>query len=95
MLGCASVMADELTAKVLAIVARVKRIPEEQVTADSTFEELGIDSLDGMNILFELENDFDINVPDAQAKSLRSVREVVEGVRSLIEAKQRAAGTTQ
>jgi acyl carrier protein len=88
-------MTDELTTKVLAIVARVKRIPEDQVTPDSTFEELGIDSLDGMNILFELENDFDINVPDSQAKSLRTVRDVVDGVRGLVEAKQRETGTAQ
>ncbi len=87
-------MSDQLTTQVLEVVARVKRIPVEQVKPESTFEELGVDSLDGMNILFELENDFDINVPDAQAKSLRSVREVVEGVRTLVAEKQRATGTS-
>ncbi len=87
-------MSDQLTTQVLEVVARVKRIPVEQVKPESTFEELGVDSLDGMNILFELENDFDINVPDAQAKSLRSVREVVEGVRTLVVEKQRATGTS-
>ena len=87
-------MSDQLTTQVLEVVARVKRIPVEQVKLESTFEELGIDSLDGMNILFELENDFDINVPDAQAKSLRSVREVVDGVRALVAEKQRATGTS-
>jgi len=87
-------MSDPLTTQVIAAIARVKRIPAEQVKPESSFEELGIDSLDGMNILFELENDFDINVPDAQAKSLRSVREVVDGVRTLIAEKQRATGTS-
>jgi acyl carrier protein len=86
-------MSDALTEQVIEAIARVKRIPAEQVKVESTFEELGIDSLDGMNILFELENDFDINVPDAQAKSLRSVREVVDGVRTLIAEKQRPTGT--
>lgn len=87
-------MSDQLTTQVLEVVARVKRIPVEQVKPESTFEELGVDSLDGMNILFELENDFDINVPDAQAKSLRSVQEVVEGVKTLVAEKQRATGTS-
>jgi acyl carrier protein len=87
-------MSDQLTEQVLAIVARVKRIPVEQVRPESTFEQLGIDSLDGMNILFELENDFDINVPDAQAKSLHSVQEVIDGVRALIAEKQNAAGSS-
>lgn len=87
-------MSDQLTTQVLEVVARVKRIPVEQVKPESTFEELGVDSLDGMNILFELENDFDINVPDAKAKSLRSVQEVVEGVKTLVAEKQRATGTS-
>jgi acyl carrier protein len=87
-------MSDALTTQVIEAIARVKRIPAEQVKLESTFEELGIDSLDGMNILFELENDFDINVPDAQAKSLRNVREVVDGVRTLIAEKQRPTGTS-
>jgi acyl carrier protein len=76
-------MPEELTQKVIAVIASVKRVPAESVSLDSTFEELGIDSLDGMNILFELENEFDINIPDEQAHSIRSVREMVEGVEKL------------
>jgi acyl carrier protein len=79
-------MADEIAQKVLAVIAQVKRLPAESVALDSSFEQLGIDSLDGMNILFELENEFDINIPDEQARSIRSVREMVEGVKKLISA---------
>ena len=70
--------------KVLGIIASVKRIPRERVTPESTFEQLGIDSLDGMNILFEIEGAFDISIPDEQAKSIRTVREMLEGVRQLV-----------
>jgi acyl carrier protein len=79
-------MADEVAEKVLAVIAQIKRLPAESVALDSSFEELGIDSLDGMNILFELENEFDINIPDEQARSIRSVREMVDGVKKLIAA---------
>jgi acyl carrier protein len=79
-------MADEIAQKVLAVIAQIKRLPAESVALDSSFEQLGIDSLDGMNILFELENEFDINIPDEQARSIRSVREMVEGVKKLISA---------
>jgi acyl carrier protein len=77
-------MSDELTEKVLAVIASVKRIPQENVSLDSSFEQLGIDSLDGMNILFELENEFDINIPDEQSRQIRSVREMVEGIKKLV-----------
>jgi acyl carrier protein len=79
-------MADEVAEKVLAVIAQIKRLPSESVALDSSFEELGIDSLDGMNILFELENEFDINIPDEQARSIHSVREMVDGVKKLLSA---------
>jgi acyl carrier protein len=79
-------MPDEVASKVVAAIAQTKRIPTESVSLDSSFQELGIDSLDGMNILFELENEFDISIPDEQARSIQSVREMVEGIRKLLAA---------
>ena len=76
---------DEITARILAIVAETQRQDPAHVTVDSTFEELGIDSMDGVNIVFALENEFDINVPDEEVKNIRSVRDMVEGVRKLVE----------
>ena len=78
---------DEITARILGIVAETQRKNPAEVTIDSTFEELGIDSMDGVNIIFALENEFDINVPDDDVKKLRSVREVVDGVLRLVEMK--------
>jgi acyl carrier protein len=76
---------QELTQRILRIIAETQRKDPAQVTIDSSFEELGIDSMDGVNIVFALENEFDINVPDEEVKSIRSVRDMVEGVRTLVE----------
>lgn len=78
-------MSDDLSARVIAVIAATQHIPVESISIDSTFEELKIDSLDGINILFALENEFNINIPDEGAKSLRGVRDVVEGVRQLLQ----------
>ena len=40
--------------------------------------------MDGINILFALENEFDITIPDEQAKQIRSIREMVEGIDKLV-----------
>jgi acyl carrier protein len=77
-------MPDQLTQRVLNTIAATQRISPEKVRADSSFQELGIDSMDGINILFALENEFDITIPDEQAKQIRSVREIVEGVQKLV-----------
>ena len=87
-------MQDELSKRVIAVMAATQHMPEEKITIDSTFQELGIDSLDGINILFALESEFDINIPDDAAREIRTVHEMVEGVRQLVEAKQAAAGST-
>ena len=77
-------MSDQLTERVLSAIAATQRISPEKVTIDRSFEELGIDSMDGINILFALENEFDITIPDEQAKQIHSIREMVEGIRKLV-----------
>jgi acyl carrier protein len=71
-------------ALVLRAVASVKRLPQEQVTIDSSLAELGYDSLDTINLLFEIEQEFKISVPDEQARQIATVREVVNGVEKLL-----------
>ena len=80
------IMSDQLTQRVLNVIAATQRISPEKVTIESSFQELGIDSMDGINILFALENEFDITIPDEQAKSIRNVREMAEGIRKLVSA---------
>lgn len=81
---------DHVPEKILSLVAAIKRLPRERVSLDSSFEELGIDSLDGINLVFEIEGAFDISIPDEQARSIRSVRQMVEGVQALLSAAGRS-----
>jgi acyl carrier protein len=80
-------MAENVTEEVLDVIAETQRIPREKVTADARFEELGMDSMDAVNILFALEDKFDITIPDEQAKKIRSIRDVVDGVQALVNVK--------
>ena len=88
-------MSDELTQRVLKCIATSKRIPVEQVTIDSEFEQLGIDSMDAVEILFALENEFDISIPDEEARSVRNVQQMAEGVEKLVAAKTAGASAGQ
>lgn len=84
-------MSDELIQRVLKVIATSKRIPLETVTIDSEFQQLGIDSMDAVEILFALENEFDINIPDDEVRQVRSVRQMCEGVEKLVAAKSNTA----
>jgi acyl carrier protein len=78
---------ESLDAQVIRVIAQTQRIPVDSISLDSTFEQLKIDSLDGINIVFALENEFSINIPDEGVQNLHSVRETVAGVRRLLEEK--------
>lgn len=80
-------MPDEVTQKVIGVIAETMHVPVEKIQAESTFADLGIDSLDGINIVFALEKEFDIEVPDEAARQLRSVADAVAGIRTLLVAK--------
>ena len=65
------------------------------MTIDSDFVQLGIDSMDAVEILFALENEFDISIPDDEVRGVRNIRQMCEGVERLLEAKSaggKAAG---
>ena len=80
-------MSDDLIQRVRTVIANSQRMPIEKISIDSSFQELGIDSMDAVNILFGLESEFDINIPDEETKDIRTVRQMAEGVEKLLAAK--------
>ena len=77
-------MSDDILQRVIKVVAEAQKLPIEKITAESTFEELAIDSLDGIQLLFHLETEFDINIPDEAAREVRGIKELAEGVEKLV-----------
>lgn len=84
-------MGTDLQSRVIAEIASVKRIPLDRITPESTFEELAIDSLDATSLLFALEEEFGVAIPDADARQIRDVRGAVAAVEKLLAQK----GSTQ
>ena len=85
-------MDNDFLQRVIGVIAKTQHLDAAKIQLDSTYEELGIDSLDGVNILFHLESEFDIQIPDEAAKQIRTVRQTVEGVESLLVQKAAGAG---
>ena len=79
-------MSDSVTEKVIETLASVKRIPADNITLDTNLQELGIDSLDVFSLLFELENAFKVSIPDDDVRSIRTVNDIVTGVKKLLAA---------
>ena len=83
--------APELAARVMGVIANTQKLSPESVTIDKSFEELKIDSLDGINIMFALEEEFNIDIPDEEASKIRTVREMAAGVEKLVALKDSTA----
>jgi acyl carrier protein len=88
-------MSETIQARVLRVIATTQRLPLDKVKPDSTFEELGIDSMDSINILFDLESEFDIEIKDEDAKKIQNIHEMIEGVTFLVDSKHKAQAATE
>jgi acyl carrier protein len=85
-------MADDIERAVIDLIARKKHLDPSVITADSTFEQLGVDSLDAADLLFTFEDEFAIVVPDDVAVSMKSVGQVADALRQLRAATPGEAG---
>jgi acyl carrier protein len=85
---------NDVATRCIDIIAKSKGIPSDTITLASTFEELNIDSLDKINISFEVEEAFNIDIPDEALGTIRTVGDMVDGVIKLQAAKPPAATTT-
>lgn len=82
---------EQLISRVIAIIEQTMKMEAGRVQPASTFEELAIDSLDGINIAFALESEFNINIPDDVLPKMRSVADITAGIAGLIAAKEEPA----
>lgn len=82
---------DDIAQRCIEIIAKSKGIPADSITLDSTFDELNIDSLDKINISFEVEEAFSIEIPDEALGSIKTVGDMVRGVAQLRENHSSAA----
>jgi acyl carrier protein len=71
---------SEIERRCIEIIAKSKQLPDDAVTREKTFVDLGMDSLDKINVSFEVEEVFSITIPDEALSSLKTVGDVIDGV---------------
>lgn len=70
-------MSETIYRKVAELISNKIKIPVDRIKPDSNFDDLGIDSLDTAVLLFELEKEFGVTIPEDEATELTNVRQVV------------------
>ena len=73
-------MNTDTAERTIAVIAKFREISEDQITLETSLAELKMDSLDGLNLIFELEEEFDIMIPDDKALKMKTIGEMVAGI---------------
>jgi acyl carrier protein len=85
---------DDIQSRIIELIAKSKNLPPSTVGTSTTFDELQIDSLDKINLSFEVEEMFSIQIPDESLKSLKTVGDVIRGVEQLVSATPQRTATS-
>ena len=76
-------MAEAVADRVRAIIAEQLGVKLEEVTDSASFiEDLGADSLDTVELVMALEEEFGIEIPDEDAEKMGSVSEAIKYIES-------------
>lgn len=70
---------EEIFEQIRGIIADQLGLEETQITLDSDFiDDLNADSLDIVDLIVTLENEYDLSIPDEEAQRLRTVEDAVD-----------------
>lgn len=81
-------MTEDIAAKTKAIIAESLGVSIEEVTENASFiTDLGADSLDTVELIMALEEQFGIEIPDEDAEKIQTVGQVIEYIKNKVEQK--------
>ncbi len=71
--------------KVIEIIAEKLNLSKEQIKPEASFvDDLGADSLDLVELVMAMEEEFGMEVPDEEAEKLRTVKDVIDYVKQKV-----------
>lgn len=69
---------EEISIKLIRIVANHLDIEESEITPEKTMKELGADSLDAVDTLMQIEQAFDIAITDLAMEKLNTIKDIID-----------------
>ena len=79
---------EEIEEKVKEIVSDQMGVEKSEINSDTSFvNDLNADSLDTVELVMELEDEFDMSIPDEEAEKLQTIGTAVEFIEKHVEAK--------
>ncbi len=77
-------MKEDIFNKIIELISANNHIPPETIKIDSSFEDLGMDSLDGLTLINDLENEYNITLPNEEVVNIKTVQQAVDNLTKAI-----------
>ena len=77
---------SEIFEKVVDIASDVLGVDAGELTEETTFDDLDADSLDRLQLVTAMEDEFDLEIPDEKLEAINSVADAIEAIESVQEA---------
>ena len=76
-------MSEDIHSKITKVIVEKLGVTEDQVKPEAAFiDDLGADSLDQVELVMALEDEFDLEIPDEDAEKLKKVGDVISYIQS-------------
>jgi len=79
---------EEIAAEVKSIFQKTLKVEPDKLRPDTVLkDDLNLDSLDMIEVVYEVEDHFDVQIPEESIKEIRTFQQVVDGLHQAITAK--------
>lgn len=76
---------SDVADKIKKIICEQLDVPEEDVVPEASFvDDLGADSLDQVELIMAMEEEFDVSIPDEDAENIGTVQDAIEYVQKVL-----------
>jgi acyl carrier protein len=78
---------NSIAGECIALIAKQKSLSPDQIHLESTFDELGLDSLDRVSLAFDIEEKYEIEIPEDKLGQIKTVNDMVTGIEEALRRK--------
>ena len=71
--------------KIATVISSKKGVNKELINIDSSFDELGLDSLDAVELIADLEDEFNVTIPNIELQNIKTVKQAVSGLQKAMQ----------
>ncbi len=79
-------MSETIFKKIAEILSAKKGVNQEEIKIESSFEELGLDSLDAVELISDLEDEFQVTIPNVELQNIKTIQQAVDGLQKAMNA---------